>query len=139
MQINSNTIVSNRVNPQLSLKSKRGVFDLEKMEKRRFRRVGLRAAIRYQVRGVPEFDNAVSEDISEGGLAFSGFKFIPPFTPVMLEINLLSKMLHPIGKITWCQALPHSDRNRLGVEFLELDSSEKSYLSNYINMQSNKF
>ena len=105
------------------------------MEKRRFRRVGLRVAIRYQVRGVPEFDNAVSEDISEGGLAFNGFKFIPPFTPVMLEINLFSKMLHPIGKITWCQTLSHSDRNRLGVEFLELDSSEKSYLSNYINMQ----
>jgi len=108
---------------------------LGKEEKRRFGRVNLHAPVRYQIRGVSEFDNTVSEDISVGGVAFNGFKFIPPATPLMLEINLLSKVLHPIGRVSWCQPLSHSNRNRLGVEFLELESSEKRYLSDYINMQ----
>ena len=105
-------------------------------ENRRFERVNLHTALRYQVRGTSDFDNAVSENISEGGLAFSSSKFIPPATPVMLEVSLLSKILHPIGRVSWCQPLPHSDMNRLGVEFLEFDASEKKHLSDYIGMQS---
>jgi hypothetical protein len=53
----------------------------------------------------------------------------------MLEISLLSKILHPIGRVSWCQPLPHSSRNRLGVEFLEFNSLEKKHLSDYIEMQ----
>ena len=104
-------------------------------EKRSFRRVNLHAALRYQVRGTPDFDNAISDNISEGGLAFNSLKFIPPSTPVMLEVNLLCKILHPVGRVSWCQPVAHSNRNRLGVEFLEFDSSEKKYLSDYIGMQ----
>jgi len=108
---------------------------LEKEEKRRFQRVDLHTTLRCQVRGSADFDNSISDNISEGGLAFSSSKFIPPSTPVMLEIGLLSKILHPICRVSWCQPLPHSNRNRLGVEFLEFDSSEKKYLSDYIGMQ----
>jgi c-di-GMP-binding flagellar brake protein YcgR len=104
-------------------------------EKRRFRRVDLHAPVRFQIRGLADFDNTVSEDISEGGLAFSAPNFIPPSTALMLEVNLLSRVLHPIGRVSWCQPFPHSTRNRLGVEFLEIDSSERGYLSDYINMQ----
>jgi len=104
-------------------------------EKRRFPRVDLHAALRYQVRGDREFDNAVSDNISEGGLAFNSLKFIPPSTPVMLEISLLSRILHPICRVSWCQPLPHSNRNRLGLEFLEFDLSERKHLKDYIGMQ----
>ena len=103
-------------------------------EKRRFPRVGLHTSLRYQVRGNPDFDNAISDDISEGGLAFNSLKFIPPSTPVMLEISLLSRILHPICRVSYCQPLAHSDRNRLGVEFLEFDSSERKLLSDYIGI-----
>lgn len=108
---------------------------MQKEENRRFQRVNLHTALRCQVRGTPDFDNAISDNISEGGLAFNSSKFIPPATPVMLEISLLSRILHPIGRVSWCQPLPHSNRNRLGVEFLEFDSSEKKHLSDYIGMQ----
>ncbi len=108
---------------------------MQKEEKRQFQRVGLRTVLRYQVRGEPSFANSVSDNISEGGVAFNALKFIPPSTPVMLEISLLSKILHPIGKVSWCQPLPHSSRNRLGVEFLEFNPMERKYLSDYIEMQ----
>jgi c-di-GMP-binding flagellar brake protein YcgR len=110
-------------------------MSLQKEEKRRSQRVDLHAAMRYQVRGTPDFDNAITDNISEGGLAFNSLKFIPPATPVMLEVCLLSRILHPIGRVSWCQPLPHSNRSRLGVEFLEFESSEKKHLSDYIGMQ----
>jgi len=109
---------------------------LQKGENRRFKRIDLRAPVRYQVRGRLDFDNGVSDNISEGGLAFSAIKFVPPSTPVMLEINLLQRMLCPIGRVSWCQPLPHSDRSRLGVEFVEFSSSDRDFLSDYINMKS---
>ena len=108
---------------------------MQKEEKRRFQRVDLHAALRYQVRGSPAFDSAIADNISESGLAFNSSKFIAPSTPVMLEESLLSRILHPIGRVSWCQPLPHSDRNRLGVEFLELDPFERKHLSDYIGIQ----
>jgi len=103
-------------------------------DKRQFPRVNLRTAMRCQIRGRPHFDHAISDNISVGGISFVGNNFIAPTTAVMLEINLLSKILHPVGKIVWTQPIPHCDRNRLGIEFLELDLKEKSFLSDFITM-----
>jgi hypothetical protein len=108
---------------------------LQKEEKRRFRRVKLHTPVRYQIRGETDFNNTVSDNISEGGLAFNSLKFIPPSTTVMLEIGLFYRMLCPIGRVSWCQPLPHSDRNRLGVEFVEFSPPERSFLSDYINIK----
>lgn len=104
-------------------------------EKRRYPRLNLHAPIRYQVRGQPKFDNTISNDISLGGLNFTGISFLSPKTTVMLEVNVLSKVLKVIGKIAWAQTLPHSYRNKIGVEFLNMDPLEKNYLSEYLNMQ----
>jgi hypothetical protein len=110
---------------------------IDQKNKRRFPRISLRAPIRYQVRGRPEFDHAICDNISVGGLCFTGEQFIPTSTTLMLEINLLSRFLQPVGRIAWSQSLPHSDRKRLGIEFLELNNVEKNYLSDYVDMQLN--
>jgi c-di-GMP-binding flagellar brake protein YcgR len=104
-------------------------------ERRRFPRVELHTPIRYQVRGTPEFDSALTENISLGGASFIGNKFIAPQTTIMLELSLLSRLLRPIAKIAWSSNIPHSNRIQMGVEFLELDPNEKNYLQDYMNMQ----
>ncbi|MFA5410331.1 MAG: PilZ domain-containing protein [Candidatus Omnitrophota bacterium] len=104
-------------------------------DKRRFPRVELKTPLRYQVRGSPESNNCVSDDISVGGIRCINNGFIAPSTNVMLEINLLSRVLNPVGRIAWASPLAHSERYRLGIEFIELGDSEKNYLSDYINMQ----
>jgi Tfp pilus assembly protein PilZ len=104
-------------------------------EKRNFPRVNLRTNIRYQVRGESEFSNTLTENIGIGGAALTDEKFIAPSTPLMLEINILSRILRLIGKVAWVSPLPHSDRNRLGIEFLELSFIEKNYLTDFINMK----
>jgi hypothetical protein len=96
--------------------------------------------MRYQVRGRPsESDNVVSNNISACGVAFNTNRFLAPQTALMLDIDILSRVLHPIGRVAWCQPLPHSDRNRLGVEFLELNPLEKNFLEDYIKMQTDRF
>jgi len=103
--------------------------------KRHSPRVRLKTPLHYQLRGRQEFENVVSDDISEGGLSFVGNRFIPSSTLLMLEINVLSRILRPIGRIAWSSPIPHSDRNRLGVEFVEVAPNEKHYLSDYVKMQ----
>jgi len=105
-------------------------------EKRQFPRIRLSAPVRYQIRGYPGFNDTLSRDISLGGVSFGNNKFIPPQTTVAVEINILSRILRTIGRVTWSSPIPHSDKYRSGVEFLELAPAESSYLKDYIDMQS---
>lgn len=107
-------------------------------EKRRFPRVKLNTALSYHVRGVNDVNNTVSYDISLGGMAVANDRFINSETLLNLKIKVLSRVLSAVGKVAWASPLPHSNRFLLGIEFLELDTWDKSYLSDYISMQSNK-
>ena len=110
--------------------------NLARKEEMRFSpRVDLRSQMRYQLRGKSDFANAVSSDISCGGLRFTADRFIPTSTPVMLEINVLNRVLRPIGKVAWSMPLAHSDRNQLGIEFIEFGILEKNYLRDFVNMR----
>lgn len=105
-------------------------------EKRRFPRIRLSAPLRYQIRGFPGFNDTLSQDISLGGISFNNNKFIPPQTTVAVEINILSRILRAIGKVSWSMPTQHSDKYKSGVEFLELPLEEANYLRDYIAMQS---
>ena len=107
-------------------------------EKRRSPRIKLKTPLVYQVRGAPEAYNTVSDNISLGGLGFIHHNFIPLKTTLMLKVNVLSRILSPAGRIVSAMPLAHSNRYRLGVEFLELDTQEKNYLGDYIAMQTGK-
>ncbi len=104
-------------------------------ENRSTPRLDFHSGIRYQLRGKPDFTNAVSSDISCGGLRFTTDRFIPTSVPVMLEINVLNRVLRPIGKVAWSMPLAHSDRNQLGIEFIEFGILEKNYLRDFVNMR----
>jgi len=104
-------------------------------ENRRTPRLSFRSGIRYQLRGKHDFDTGISNDISCGGLRFTNEQFLPITTLVMLEINVLNRTLRPIGKVSWSRPLAHSHRNQTGVEFVEFNELEQSYLKNFIDMQ----
>lgn len=108
---------------------------LNQKENRIFSRLVFNSQVRYQLRGKPNFDNAISNDISCGGLRFTSNRFIPTATAVMLEINVLNRVLRPIGKVAWSRPVSHSQRNQTGVEFIEFNVLEKNYLKDFINMQ----
>ena len=104
-------------------------------ENRSYPRVDFRSKIHYQLRGKPDFDSALSSNISYGGLRFTNDRFIPTSTPIMLEINVLNRVLRPVGRVVWSTPLAHSNRNQMGVEFVEFNTTERNYLKDFVNMQ----
>jgi hypothetical protein len=104
-------------------------------ENRNFPRLPFHSKIRYQFRGKPDFDSGIGKDISSGGLKLTNERFIPPETLLMLEINILNRILHPVGKVAWSMPLAHSHRNQTGIKFVEFDSLEHNYLKEFISMQ----
>jgi hypothetical protein len=114
------------------------IMEYPSEEKRSFPRVKVNIPMRYQIRGRKEFNNTVSDNISAGGIGFINDGFIAPKTSVMLEVNILSRILSPIGRIAWSSPIAHSDKYRSGVEFLEFPLSEKNYLQDYIAMRLGK-
>lgn len=108
---------------------------LKPQDKRVFPRVRFGNPIRYQVRGEAKFDNAVCDNVSIGGIGFTSNTFIPRATPLMLEFNVLSRIICPIGYVSWASPIPHSDRYKLGIEFKEFDPKEKEYLSDFVDLQ----
>jgi hypothetical protein len=98
-------------------------------------RTKLRTALRYQIRGTSDFNNAICDDISLAGIGFVNDEFLSPDTLVSLEINVFSKVICAVGMIAWSFRIPHSERFRTGIRFLEFDSVDKDYLIDYINMQ----
>lgn len=95
----------------------------------------LRMPLRYQIRGESGYHNTVSDDISISGIGFIDNEFLAPNTYAMLEFNVLSRVLRPIGRVVRANPLPHSDRYRLGLEFIECSKGEKNYLGDFINMK----
>lgn len=109
------------------------VFILE--EKRRFPRVKLQTPLRFQRLGRPEFVQAITDNLSLGGIGFVSDNFIPPATPLSLEVNVLSKVLNLTGRVAWSSPLPHSDRYRSGVEFTNINDKQKLAVADYIETQ----
>jgi hypothetical protein len=103
--------------------------------KRQFPRLHTQLAVRYQVRGMPDFSNTLADNISVGGISFVNNDFIRPATPLNLEINVLSRILNPVGKVVWASPLPHSNRYKLGIEFVDMDPVSKRYLDDFIDLQ----
>jgi hypothetical protein len=104
-------------------------------ENRCFRRLAYRTKIHYRFRGKPDFDIGISKDISCGGLRLTSEEYIPTSTLLMLEINVLNRVLRPVGRVAWSMPLAHSNRNQTGIEFVEFDNVEKNYLKDFIDMQ----
>lgn len=104
-------------------------------ENRSFPRIGFHSKIHYQTRGKGDFDSAITRDISCGGLRFTNDRFVPASTALMLEINVLNRVLRPIGRVVWSTPMPHSNRIQTGVEFVEFNMPEKNYLKDFVNMQ----
>jgi len=92
----------------------------------------------YQIRGAHDINHLQTDDISLGGVGFTNSRFIPPSTAVNLEINVASRALHPIGKVTRSTPATHSDSFKTGIAFVEFEQEERKYLSDFITMRLNQ-
>lgn len=110
-------------------------MEVKTPEKRRFPRFKFKTPIRFQVRGLPKFVNSLTEDIGLGGLSLTTNEFLAPLTNVMLEFDIWSHFLTPVGRVAWVSPLGHSNRYRLGIEFIELEPEQKNRLKDFLDLQ----
>jgi hypothetical protein len=105
-------------------------------EKRRFGRINAKFPIRYQIRkGGGFFASGLSDDLSLSGTKLNTDRFFPQGLNLNLELNILSKIINPVGKVIWSQPLPRSNRYQMGIEFIEINPQDKNYLCDYMNMR----
>ncbi|MFH0738699.1 MAG: PilZ domain-containing protein [Candidatus Omnitrophota bacterium] len=112
---------------------------LSHQEKRVYPRLKLGVPFRYQARGTQEFRNALSDNLSIGGISFTASSYIPPSTNLMLEINLLKRALNPVARVAWATPIAHSDRYRLGLEFVEFNPKDREYIGDFIDTHLKRF
>lgn len=106
-------------------------------ERRRFVRVS--ADLPVKLKQIPQnnpvqIQNAISCDISEGGVQVWSFYFYPVQSRQMLEI-LLSPDTEPVrsvGTVVWIRQLPYQDRYKLGIEFSEMNEDGRLNLRELI-------
>ena len=108
---------------------------MKETNNRKYPRLNSYLPLRYKIRGSSEFGSSVTRDISISGMRFTTENYIKPATDISLEINLLSKIISSIGRVKWSQALPHSNKYQIGLEFIEIESNNRFFLSDYINFK----
>ncbi len=105
----------------------------KKEDKRRYPRIVLKTPLSWKIRGMPQSNNAINSDIGLGGMGFVDDNFVAANTCLNIQFNVATRVINVTGKIANINFLAHSDKYRLGVEFMEFDPKEKKFLSDYIN------
>lgn len=107
-------------------------------QKRRFYRLDERLTVHYRVRGEQSAHATVTENVSIGGAGLKGESYVPMHSALDVDLNLGARVVHAVGIVTWVASMPHSDRTRFGVEFIESDPLDSEYLADFIKNRVNK-
>jgi c-di-GMP-binding flagellar brake protein YcgR len=106
-------------------------------ERRRFVRVASDHPV--QLKQVPnnypiQVHNAMSQDISEGGIQLSSFYFYPVHSRMAFDIFLSrdSEPVQGVGRVVWIEQLPFQERYKVGFEFSELNDDSLTHLQRVI-------
>ena len=90
-----------------------------------------------QIRGVNSQNahGSLARDIGAGGISVVVSRFVPLFTKVRIEGEVLRTRERFTGtaKVTWMQKLPYSEEQyRLGLEFVEMAGNSQKVIDEYI-------
>jgi c-di-GMP-binding flagellar brake protein YcgR len=74
--------------------------------------------------------NALTKDISPGGVRVMANRSLPPGTPIRLEIVLprSRKLIRGKGKISWTRSVYEEELFEMGVEFTQIPLKDKMIL-----------
>ena len=107
-------------------------------EKRSSLRVSAKFPIRYQIRRGGFYASALTDDLSITGTKLSADRFFPSGVNLNLQLNILSRIVNPIGKVVWSIPLTHSNGYKMGIEFIEINPQDKNYLFDYLNLHTDQ-
>ena len=102
-------------------------------EKRRDLRIKENLPIRYESIPRAKFGNALSQDISEGGVRLTLDEFIPKLSKMLLMINLMpNKLVELNAEVRWAERVSHSYHYQVGLEFQDISPDARRSISEYV-------
>lgn len=114
-------------------------------EKRRFPRVCVQFDLIYKLNKLPEIRMRMEDEersaslisISESGMAISTDRFIPEATELEILFHLIFKdrqtpPMYAVGQVRYCTEVAAQNGYRLGIEFLNIDESDKKTIAEFI-------
>jgi len=105
-------------------------------ERRQQPRVNTTMSVQY--RGIRQADdsvvNAISRDISNGGVRLLVNEFISVFTRLVLEIALPSvpKPVRVVSKVTWIRKRPYGEQYEVGAQFMDMSEEDKRGVFDFV-------
>jgi len=105
-------------------------------ERRQQPRINTAMSVRY--RGIRQTDdsvvNAISKDISAGGVRLLVNEFISVFTRLVLEIAVPSapKPIRAVSKIAWIYKKPYGEQYEIGAQFMDMSEEDKKDVFSFI-------
>ncbi len=100
---------------------------IQRSEKRATTR--FRASLPVQFRYLTKINNALTHDLSEGGLSFTTNDFIPVNTQLFVAVLPKEEPLRAGGTVVWVQKMPYGDRYNIGVKFTDINAYNKARIA----------
>jgi len=105
-------------------------------ERRQQPRVNTAMSVQY--RGIRQASdsvvNAISKDISTGGVSLMVNEFISVFTRLVLEIAMpsMSKPVRVVSKIAWIRKRPYGEQYEVGAQFMDMSEEDKRGVFDFV-------
>ncbi|MBN1696809.1 MAG: PilZ domain-containing protein [Spirochaetales bacterium] len=101
-------------------------------ERRSYKRYCLIVSVKYSYNASRTKGSAKTKNISNGGICLTSHQKLLLNHLVDLEFSMPRKKIKVLGKVVWSEeSLPHLYEN--GIEFVDIEESDKKEISNYIN------
>ncbi|GEM_PF-1145881 len=104
-------------------------------ERRKFTRWPFSEPVQIREVNRQNAHGSLSRDIGAGGISVVVSRFVPLFTKVQIEAEVVKTRERFAGtaKVAWIQKLPYAeDQYRLGLEFVEMARSSQQVIGDYI-------
>lgn len=88
-----------------------------------------RTGLPVQYRYLTKVSNALTIDLSEGGLSFTTNDFIPVNTKLFVAILPKEEPLRAGGTVVWIQKMPYGDRYNVGMKFTDINAYNRARIA----------
>jgi hypothetical protein len=100
---------------------------IQRQEKRTTTR--FRNSLPIQYRYLTKVNNALTHDLSEGGLSFTTNDFIPVNTQLSVSILPKDEPLRAGCTVVWVQKMAYGDRYNVGMKFTDINAYNKARIA----------
>ncbi|MFH0771873.1 MAG: PilZ domain-containing protein [Candidatus Omnitrophota bacterium] len=115
---------------------------LDFSERREHPRVGVAMPVSY--RGIRQSGdsamNAITRDISRGGIRLLVDEFISVFTRLVVDISIPStvKPVRVVSKVAWVRKRPHGDQYEVGMQFIDIPEEDRRGIFEFVDKSNRK-